>query len=153
MNIYLSSEHPGKVLETLEMAQYSPARHHVWNVPDHFDAVRVYIHRPTAKKSFFMAEGALLPSGVWKIEVEGGMLPDVGEATYEVFGIEDPLGKSVRREFLGGGLIRVTERNQDGAPATVLEVPKRVVIYDESGAAHYLRAVPDGMGNFTSIVE
>jgi hypothetical protein len=153
MNIYLSSDHPGKVLETLEMAQYSPARHHVWNVPDHFDAVRVYIHRPTAKKSFFMAEGALLPSGVWKIEVEGGMLPDVGEATYEVFGIEDPLGKSERREFLGGGLIRVTERNQDGAPATVLEVPKRVVIYDESGAAHYLRAVPDGMGNFTSIVE
>ena len=153
MNIYLSSDHPGKVLETLEMAQYSPARHHIWNVPDHFDAVRVYIHRPTAKKSFFMAEGALLPSGVWKIEVEGGMLPDVGEATYEVFGIEDPLGKSERREFLGGGLIRVTERNQDGAPATVLEVPERVVIYDETGAAHYLRAVPDGMGNFTSIVE
>ena len=153
MNIYLSSDHPGKVLETLEMAQYSPARHHVWNVPDHFDAVRVYIHRPAAKKSFFMAEGALLPSGVWKIEVEGGMLPDVGEATYEVFGIEDPLGKSERREFLGGGLIRVTERNQDGAPATVLEVPERVVIYDETGAAHYLRAVPDGMGNFTSIVE
>ena len=153
MNIYLSSDHPGKVLETLEMAQYSPARHHIWNVPDHFDTVRVYIHRPTAKKSFFMAEGALLPSGVWKIEVEGGMLPDVGEATYEVFGIEDPLSKSERREFLGDGLIRVTERNQDGAPATVLEVPKRVVIYDESGAAHYLRAVPDGMGNFTSIVE
>jgi hypothetical protein len=152
MNIYLSSDHPGKVLETLEMAHYSPARHHIWNVPDHFDSVRVYLHRPTAKKSFFKIEGILLPSGVWKIEVEGGMLPDVGEATYEVFGIENP-GALERREFLGGGLIRVTERNQDGAPATVLEVPRRVVIYDEAGAAHYLTAVPDGMGNFTSIVE
>ena len=80
------------------------------------------------------------------------MLPDVGEATYEVFGVENP-GDLERRVFLGGGLIRVTERNQDGAPATVLEVPERVVIYDETGAAHYLRAVPDGMGNFTSIVE
>lgn len=152
MNIYLSSDHPGKVLETLEMAQYSPARHHIWNVPDHFDTVRVYIHRPTAKKSFFMAEGALHPSGVWKFEVEPGMLPDVGEATYEIFGVEN-LGESERREFLGSGAIRVTERNQDAAPATVLEVPERVVIYDEAGAAHYLTAVPDGMGNFTSIVE
>lgn len=152
MNIYLSSDHPGKVLETLEMAQYSPARHHIWNVPDHFDTVRVYIHRPTAKKSFFMAEGALLPSGVWKIEVEGGMLPDVGEATYEVFGVENR-GDLARREFLGGGLIRVNARNQDAAPATVMTVPERVVIYDEAGAAHYLTAVPDGMGNFTSIVD
>lgn len=152
MNIYLSSDHPGKVLETLEMAQYSPARHHIWNVPDHFDTVRVYIHRSTAKKSFFMAEGALLPSGVWKFEVEPGMLPDLGEAPYEIFGVEN-LGESERCEFLGGGLIRVAERNQDATPATVLEVPERVVIYDETGAAHYLRAVPDGMGNFTSIVE
>lgn len=152
MNIYLSSDHPGKVIETLEMAQYSPARHHIWNVPDHFDTVRVYIHRPTAKKSFFMAEGALLPSGVWKIEVEGGMLPDVGEATYEVFGVENR-GNLPRREFLGGGLIRVNARNQDAAPATVMTVPERVVIYDEAGAAHYLTAVPDGMGNFTSIVD
>lgn len=152
MNIYLSSDHPGKVLETLEMAQYSPARHHIWNVPDHFDTVRVYIHRPTAKKSFFSAAGTLLTSGVWKIEVEGGMLPDVGEATYEVFGIENH-DDSERRVFLGGGLIRVTERNQDAASATVLEVPKRVVIYDEAGAAHYLTAVPDGMGNYTSIVD
>ncbi len=152
MNIYLLSDHPGKVLETLEMAQYSPARHHVWNVPDHFDSVRVYLHRPTAKKSFFKIEGILLPSGVWKFEVAPGMLPDVGEATYEVFGVENP-GDLERRVFLGGGLIRVTERNQDAAPATVLKVPERVVIYDEAGAAHYLTAVPDGMGNFTSIVE
>jgi hypothetical protein len=152
MNIYLSSDNPAKVLETLEMAQYGSSVHHIWNVSDHFDEVRVYIHRPTAKKSFFKVSGRLLPSGVWLFEVEGGMLPDVGEATYEIFGIENP-GDSERREFLGGGLIRVTERNQDGAPATVLEVPERVVIYDEAGAAHYLTAVPDGMGNFTSLVE
>lgn len=152
MNIYLSSDNPAKVLETLEMAQYGLSIHHIWNVPDHFDEVRVYIHRPTAKKSFFKTEGILLPSGVWKFEVAPGMLPDVGEATYEIFGIENP-AESERREFLGGGAIRVSERNQDGAPATVLEVPERVVIYDEAGAAHYLTAVPDGMGNFTSIVE
>lgn len=152
MNIYLSSDHPGKVLETLEMAQYSPARHHVWNLPDHFDSVRVYLHRPTAKKSFFKADGILLPSGVWKFEVAPGMLPDVGEATYEIFGIEN-LGESERREFLGGGAIRVSERNAEATPAAVMEVPERVVIYDEAGAAHYLTAVPDGMGNFTSIVE
>lgn len=152
MNIYLSSDNPAKVLETLEMAQYGLSVHHIWNVPDHFDEVRVYIHRPTAKKSFFKTEGILLPSGVWKFEVAPGMLPDVGEATYEIFGIENP-AESERREFLGGGAIRVSERNQDGAPATVLEVPERVVIYDEAGAAHYLTAVPDGMGNFTSIVE
>lgn len=153
MNIYLSSDHPGKVLETLEMAQYSPARHHIWNVPDHFDTVRVYIHRPTAKKSFFMAEGALLPSGVWRIEVEPGMLPDAGEATYEVFGVVNPGLADEHREFLGGGAIRVTERNAEASPAAVMEVPERVVIYDEAGAAHYLTAVPDGMGNFTSIVD
>lgn len=152
MNIYLSSDNPAKVLETLEMAQYSPARHHVWNVPDHFDEVRVYLHRPTAKKSFFKTEGILLPSGVWKFEVAQGMLPDVGEATYEIFGIENP-GESERREFLGGGAIRVSERNAEATPAAVMEVPERVVIYDEAGAAHYLTAVPDGMGNYTSIVD
>ena len=80
------------------------------------------------------------------------MLPDVGEATYEVFGVENR-GDLARREFLGGGLIRVNARNQDAAPATVMTVPERVVIYDEAGAAHYLTAVPDGMGNFTSIVD
>lgn len=152
MNIYLSADHPAKVLERLEMAQYSPAKHHIWNVPDHFDAIRVYIHRPTAKKSFFMSEGTLLPSGVWKFEVEAGMLPDVGEATYEVFGVENP-GEIERREFLGGGAIRVSERNAEATPATVMTVPERVVIYDEAGAAHYLTAVPDGMGNYTSIVD
>lgn len=152
MNIYLSSDKPTRVLETLEMAQYGESYHHVWNVPDNFDALRVFIHRPSAKKSFFRVDARLLPSGVWRIDILGGMLPDVGEATYEVFGVENP-GDLERRVFLGGGLIRVTARNQDGAPATVLEVPERVVIYDETGAAHYLRAVPDGMGNFTSIVE
>ncbi len=152
MNIYLSSDNRAKVLETLEMAQYSPARHHVWNVPDHFDEIRVYIHRPTAKKSFFKVSGRLLPSGVWKFEVAPGMLPDVGEATYEIFGIENP-GESEWREFLGGGAIRVSERNAEATPAAVMEVPERVVIFDEAGAAHYLTAVPDGMGNYTSIVD
>lgn len=152
MNIYLSSGNPAKLLERLDMAQYAPARHHVWNVPDHFDAIRVYIHRPTAKKSFFMSEGTLLPSGVWKFEVAPGMLPDAGLATYEIFGVENP-GESERREFLGGGLIRVVERNAEATPAAVMEVPERVVIYDETGAAHYLTAVPDGMGNYTSIVD
>lgn len=152
MNIYLSSNNPAKVLETLEMAQYGSSVHHIWNAPDHFDEVRVYIHRPTAKKSFFKTEGILLPSGVWKFEVAPGMLPDVGEATYEIFGIENP-GESERREFLGGGLIRVSERNAEATPAAVMEVPERVVIYDEAGAAHYLTAVPDGMGNYTSIVD
>lgn len=152
MNIYLSSDNPAKVLETLALAQYGSSVHHIWNVPDHFDEVRVYLHRPTAKKSFFKTEGILLPSGVWKFEVTPGMLPDVGEATYEIFGIENP-GESERREFLGGGLIRVIERNAEATPAAVMEVPERVVIYDEAGAAHYLTAVPDGMGNYTSIVD
>ncbi|MBO7309572.1 MAG: hypothetical protein J6V38_08085 [Kiritimatiellae bacterium] len=153
MNIYLSSDNPAKVLETLELSQYTQSRHHIWNVPYNFETLRVYLHRPSAKKGFFQVDGTLLPSGVWRFDIAGGMLPDVGEATYEVFGVEYPGGNHERREFLGGGLIRVTERNQDAAPATVLEVPERVVIYDEAGAAHYLTAVPDGMGNYTSIVE
>ena len=152
MNIYLASDNPRKVLERIDMAQYVQATHHIWNIPDHFDAVRVYIHRPQAKSSFFKIDGILLKSGVWRIRVEAGMLPDVGEATYEVFGVENP-GENERREFLGGGQIIVTQRNAEASPATVLEVPERVVIYDETGAAHYLRAVPDGYGNYTSIVD
>ena len=152
MNIYLSSDHPNKKLQRLDMAQYVSATHHIWNAPEHFDAIRVYIHRPTAPKSYFMTNGILLRSGAWKVRIEAGMLPDIGETTYEVFGVENP-GESERREFLGSGEISISARCADGSQASVMTVPERVVIYDEEGAAHYLTAVPDGMGNFTSVVD
>lgn len=151
MNIRLN-ENPAISLRTLELARYTRSTHKIRSVPARYDALRIYIHRPTALKSYFIAFAQAESGGDFRFTVDGGMLPDIGTATYEVFGIVLEKG-SEEQEFLGEGAIHVTEKALPGTPAKPLEVPARVVIYDEAGAAHYLTAVPDGMGNFTSIVD
>jgi hypothetical protein len=145
-------DNPLLPLPTLELARYTQSSHTITSAPAHYDDIRVYIHRPASFKSYFTTDANAEPGGNWKFTIEAGMLPDIGEATYEIFGLI-ACGKEPEQEFLASGKINVVERAMSGTPAKPLGVPNRVVIYDETGAAHYLTAVPDGMGNFTSIVE
>lgn len=143
---------PAVPLCSLPLAQHTAARHSIVLPCADYDALRVYIHRPTAPKSYFIAEAAPRPGGEWEFGIEPGMLPDVGSAGYEIFGVTGG-EENETREYLGSGRIFVTERAFDASAAVPLDVPDRVVIYDEAGAAHYLTAVPDGMGNYTSVVD
>lgn len=139
-------------LPRLRMRRHGECAHIVKNAPDHYDGLRMYLHRPSAPEAYFAIDGELLPTGAWRITVPGGALPDEGETTYDLAGVVDgPAGESVVP--IGSGAAEVSAPIAVGSSSQPVPVPVSGVVYDAQGAAHPIRAVRDDAGVWTTIVD
>lgn len=148
MNIYIRREGPIEPLAMIRTGQFAASRHYVWNVPDDIEKVRVYIRRAGDPAWHFRSEALLLPSGVWRFDVKPGMTPDAGTTAYEVYG-----ERQGEKTLLGKGVAEIVGTVLDEQVSAPVPTPGRVVIYDADGHPHTLSAVPDGHGNFTTVVD
>ena len=148
MNILLSNDNPGRELQTLDCDRLASRRVFIWNAREDFDELELIVHRALVPSAYFVVPCTVLPSGVWRADIEPAQLPDAGEAKYEAVGI-----RGDTREWLGSGRLYIKESLPSGEASQPVPPVPTTTVYDETGAAHVLRVVTLDNGDLSIEVE
>jgi len=149
VTVYLNPERLDRQLATVNARQLHSVVARLVGVPTDVTSVVLRVFTP-GLGSFFDVPVSMRPDGFTGIcYAIGTCFPTVGTAKYEIHAF-DAHGNSTA---LGTGKVEVKEFSASGVP---IEPGAEVVldrIKDSSGNYHTIKAVPDGAGGYTTIVD
>lgn len=118
------------------------------NIPDDVTSVSVRIFNVGAA-SFYDIPCGRRPDGTAIVNIIGTCFPTAGSSSYEIHAF-DALGNPTA---LGMGYVLVEDFSAAGTPITPGAPVVLDHIKDASGVSHTIKAVPDGAGGYTTIID
>lgn len=118
------------------------------NVPDDVTSIVFRVFK-TDKHSFFDIPAMRRPDGTALVYVIGTCFPDAGDVKYELHAY-DSRGNMTA---LGFGTVSIDQFTESGEPIAPGASVPIMTIFDEDGGQHTIKAVPDGMGGYTTIID